>query len=477
MTEPALTSESRKKLLIAAAGVVFGIAIWLILRAFAAGLDPRGAISMGILAWAVVWWIAGILPEFCTAFIMVLAFYLFADVEFSISMNFFSTGTWWILVGAFSMGAGMKACGLLRRMALAILRAFPKTYRAQIIGLFATGNILGPLVPSLSAKLAIFEPVALNMGESLGYEHRGRQQAGLFMATFVGARNVCPAVVSASLIGYALWGVFPAETVAEFGMVHWFVCALPWFIPSTILCLLALIWVYRPRKGEERVIAADEWATILASPGPLSRQERWMVLITVITVGLWVTEGLHGIPSYVVLMGTVAAMFAAKVLDKQSFRSGIGWDSLIFMGIIFGMASVFNDVGVSTWIVAACAPVFSGLVHTPYLLLLTIGLVTVALRFVIVSEVAYINIIMVFLVPLALSSGVNPWVIGMAIACTISPWIMPYQNVCYLAGYYAVDGQMVTHKDAARFSFIYLAICFASLMIATPFWQMMGFFG
>ena len=48
----------------------------------------------------------------------------------------------------------------------------------------------------------------------------------------------------------------------------------------------------------------------------------------------------------------------------------------------------------------------------PYLLVLGIGVITVVLRFLIVSEVAYLNLLMAFLVPMAASVGVNPWVLG-----------------------------------------------------------------
>ena len=102
------------------------------------------------------------------------------------------------------------------------------------------------------------------------------------------------------------------------------------------------------------------------------------------------------------------------------------------------------------------------------------GALTVLMRFVIVSEVAYLNIVMPFLVPLALAAGVNPWVVGFAMYACISPWFVIYQNSVYLPALYSVDGQMVHHADVAKYCFVYTAICLAALAASVPYWQWMG---
>ena len=115
--------------------------------------------------------------------------------------------------------------------------------------------------------------------------------------------------------------------------------------------------------------------------------------------------------------------------------------------------------------------------ENPYVFVLGVGVSTMVLRFVIVSEMAYLNIVMVFMVPLAQSQGIDPWVVGMAMYCMISPFFAPYQNPVYLTGYAAVDGQMITHGDAARFSGVYMGICLIALAVSVPYWQWMGLFG
>ena len=145
----------------------------------------------------------------------------------------------------------MRESGLLRRMALAILRRFPRTYGAQVAGLLAAGTLVGPFVPSMAVKAVMLAPLSLGISDSMGYERKSRAAEGLFLAMFTGIRNVAPAVVSASVIGYAILGLLPPEVQAQFDMAHWLMAMLPWFVVVSVLNYLAIMGRYAPRPGKE----------------------------------------------------------------------------------------------------------------------------------------------------------------------------------------------------------------------------------
>ena len=206
----------------------------------------------------------------------------------------------------------------------------------------------------------------------------------------------------------------------------------------------------------------------------MSREEKTMLAIVLLAIVLWITEPLHHVPSHVVALGALVCMVAGGVLDAKSVGSDVNWTSLVFIGIMIGMASVFAETGIQDWIVGIAQPVFAALAGNPYLFILGIGVMTIALRFLIVSEVAYINIVMPFLVPLATAAGINPWVVAFALYACISPWFMIYQNSVYLPALYSVDGTMVRHGDVAKYCFVYLGICLVGRAVSVPYWQWMG---
>ena len=477
-----------KRVVGAAIGVLVGLGFALLCPDV--GLSQQGVRCLAILMGAIVWWIAGVLPEYATGILMVVLFYVCAGVGFEVSMSAFASSTWWLLVAAFSLGASMKACGLMKRMALAIVHAFPTSFRAQTAGLVAVGTLLGPLIPSLSAKTSIIAPIALAIGDGLGYERKGRQMQGMFLAMFTGIRTIGPAVISSSILGYALLALYPADVCAQFDMLHWFIAALPWFLIVSALNYVALQVFYGkgandvgrgrepvpadgghdpkgPAGGSGNRPSAEEL-------GPMSAHEKQMLVIILLTVAAWVLEPLHGVPAHIVALVAMCATVACGILDKQTFKTGINWEPLVFMGTVFGLSSVFALAGIGEWVVGACGPLFEALTSNSYLFVIGIGLSTVALRFLIVSEMAYINIVMVFLVPLALSCGINPWVVGMAIFTMVNPWFVLYQNPVYLAGFYAVDGQMGDHADIAKYCLPYTLFCLTGLVASVPYWQWMG---
>lgn len=498
------------------AGAVAGVAVAVCIVSFAQldGLTSQAVCALGVLSGAVVWWVFGVLPELVVAFIMAVLFIMAADVPVDVVFGAFSNSVWWLLVAAYGLGLGMRKSGLLARMAHAILRVFPRTFESQAAGLIVAGTLVGPLIPSLSAKAAMLAPLSLSISDSMGYARKSREANGLFLAMFTGIRNVGPAVISASIVGYGLVALLPADVAAEYDMLHWFLAMLPWFIVVSVLNYLAIVAIYgscarrrRANAGVERAcFSARQHAGCDASGGvhsadaasadsrienansapvrlaeetfgqrePMSPVERRMLIIVVACVGAWVLEPLLGVPSYVVALCALVAMFTANVIDMADFRSGIAWNSLLFIGVVLGLADVFAYLGIDEWVVGLCSPLFTSLAANPYAFVVGIAVATIVLRFLIVSEMAYINILMAFMVPLSSSLGIDPWVVGVCAYATVNPWFVRYQNPIYLTAYYAVDGAMASHREMARYCALYLAICVVGLVVSVPFWQAMG---
>lgn len=481
----ALVKEETKRVIklgCAAAGAVAAVA--LIATCPIPGLSYQATAVLGILIMAIVWWITGILPEFVTAVVMAVLFVVVAGISVGATFSTFASSTWWLLLSAFTLGVGMKTSGLMRRIALAIVNKFPRTFRCQVIAQLVTGTVLGPLIPSLAVKGAMLAPLAMDIGDELGYERQGRRATGLFAAMLVGIRTVAPTIVSASVTGYALMATLPADVQEQFNMASWFVAALPWLVVVLVLNYLLIMGIYgrgekagspsevaEPSRGGKDSSGNRPVSTDL---GPLSAVEKRMLAIILVTVVLWATEPFHHVSAMAVGLAALVAMFVLKVIDVPAFKSGVNWTSLLFIGIALGLGSVFAEAGLNDWVMQTCGPAFQALAGNPYVLVLGIGVITVILRFLIVSEVAYLNLLMAFLVPMAASVGVNPWVLGFSAYALVIAWFAKYQSPIYLAAFYAVDGKMAKHSALAKYCGVYLATCLAGLAVSVPYWQWMG---
>lgn len=469
-------AKRRIKLGCAAAGAL--AAAVLIATCPIPGLSYQATAVLGILIMAIVWWITGVLPEFVTAVVMAVLFVVVAGISVGATFSTFASSTWWLLLSAFTLGVGMKTSGLMRRIALAIVRKFPRTFRCQVIAQLVTGTVLGPLIPSLAVKGAMLAPLAMSIGDELGYERQGKRATGLFAAMLVGIRTVAPTIVSASVTGYALMATLPADVQEQFNMASWFVAALPWLVVVLVLNYFLIMGIYgRGEKAGESSCGGTNEGDSKPIPdglGPLSAVEKRMLAIILVTVVLWATEPFHHISAMAVGLVALVFMFVLKVIDVPAFKSGVNWTSLLFIGIALGLGSVFAEAGLNDWVMQTCGPAFQALAGNPYLLVLGIGVITVVLRFLIVSEVAYLNLLMAFLVPMAASVGVNPWVLGFSAYALVIAWFAKYQSPIYLAAFYAVDGKMAKHSELAKYCGVYLATCLAGLVVCVPYWQWMG---
>ena len=485
-------AKRRIKLGCAAAGAL--AAVVLIVTCPIPGLSYQATAVLGILIMAIVWWITGVLPEFVTAVVMAVLFVVVAGISVGATFSTFASSTWWLLLSAFTLGVGMKTSGLMKRIALAIVRKFPRTFRCQVIAQLVTGTVLGPLIPSLAVKGAMLAPLAMSIGDELGYERQGKRATGLFAAMLVGIRTVAPTIVSASITGYALMATLPADVQEQFNMASWFVAALPWLVVVLVLNYFLIMGIYgrgeKAASGSETVGAPGNAQSLKQSSrggtdlsdnqpipdglGLLSVVEKRMLAIILVTVVLWATEPFHHVSAMAVGLAALVAMFVLKVIDVPAFKSGVNWTSLLFIGIALGLGSVFAEAGLNDWVMQTCGPAFQALAGNPYLLVLGIGVITVVLRFLIVSEVAYLNLLMAFLVPMAASVGVNPWVLGFSAYALVIAWFAKYQSPIYLAAFYAVDGKMAKHSELAKYCGVYLATCLVGLAVSVPYWQWMG---
>ncbi len=460
-----------KKTITALLGVFLGFAVaFLPLEA----LGPEARAALGVLAWAIVWWVFRVLPDFVTAMIMAVLFLTVCRVPAGTVFSAFSGSSWWLLFTAFGLSLGVKCSGLMLRISLHVLRIFPNNFPGQVLGQLAVGLVTAPFIPSMSAKSAMLTPLAMGVSDSMGYEPRGKQATGIFLAMLTGLRSPGPLFISASVLGYALLGQYPAELAGEYTMGYWFTAALPWFLFVSLVNYLAIVCIFRPAK--EPGTSREELSRRIKALGPMTAAEKKMLGVMLGVMLLWVSEPLHGVPPFVSAIAALCAAIALGVVKQENFSAGMNWGSIIFIGLVLGLAPVFEQLGINRWIVEACGGVFSYFMEKPVLMLACIGTAVVLLRFVIVSELALVNIIMVFLVPLAMEHGINPWIIGFAVYALVNPWFFLYQNPVYMAAYYSVDGKMAEPIKVSLYCLVYLVICVAGLMVSLPWWRILGIY-
>ncbi|HHX58966.1 MAG TPA: sodium:calcium symporter, partial [Candidatus Moranbacteria bacterium] len=192
-------------------GGLSGLAIALVMAVVepAPGLTPAAMTGLGIFFCAVLFWICNVLPDYATALLMCAAWAGSGIVSFGTAFAQFSSEIWFLLVAALTLGVAVSGSGLLNRISLKVMQLFPATFRGQTAALVVAGNLIAPLIPSVTAKSAMAAPLAGGIGARMGYESGSRGAAGLFGAMFLGFGVTGPAFLSASFMCYTIKGLLP----------------------------------------------------------------------------------------------------------------------------------------------------------------------------------------------------------------------------------------------------------------------------
>ncbi|MEZ4408540.1 MAG: DASS family sodium-coupled anion symporter [Polyangiales bacterium] len=318
------------------------------------GLDPAARHAMFILLVAAGLWITEAIPAFAVALVvMALAIVLLGDMGRpggALGWERF-VAPWaspmvWLFLGGFVLGRAASRTGLDRSVAMRALALFGPSPSGALLGLMGVAYVLSMFMSNTAATamlLAVVAPIlasvppgdplrkALALGVPVAANLGG-------MATLIGSP---PNAIAVGALG---------ESTIDFA--RWMLIGLP---PS--LALLVAAWLFlrwRYRSGVAAVTLASVEASIDAAGEPPERLSAWRRIIVVatlaLTVGLWFTSSLHGIPTPVVSFLPITVFAAVGVMTPLDIRA-LGWDILLLLagGLVLGV--VVSTTGLAEWAV------------------------------------------------------------------------------------------------------------------------------
>jgi DASS family divalent anion:Na+ symporter len=265
----------------------------------------------------------------------------------------------WLVLCAFMLSRGVAKTGLGRRIAYHFIRFLGQRSLGLAYALGATDVLLASIVPSNSARSGgIVFPIARSLAEA--YESTpgpSRRRLGAFLMTAV---YQCDVVACAMfLTGQAsnvLIAKFALDTTGvDLTYARWIIGGV---VPGVVSLLLVVYVIYRvyPPEVTHTPQAARFASDALAGMGPMSRDERMMLLVFALTAGLWMTSALHQINYTVVALIGVSTLLLTKVLAWDDILGDRpAWDTFIWYGGLVRMAEALGDSGVTRRFAEAAA--------------------------------------------------------------------------------------------------------------------------
>ncbi len=450
-------------------GVVGGVALWL--TPPPEGLDLAGMKMLGLLAWAAAFWAFDVLPDYVVGLGLIIGWIVFGVVPAEVAVSGFTTSPFFLIIGVLGIGASLQSSGLLFRLALQVLQRFPLTHRGQWLGLALSGTAITPGIPDVTCGIAIASPIILALSDSLGYKHRSNGSAGIAMAAVLGFGQMSPFFLTGAAENLLAWGLLPEATRAGISWVGYFEAALPLAIVTFVLAFISTMLLL-PTEIQPTV-SRGLIATQIEALGPVSRAEAVNGAVLLGAIIGWVTAPYHGIDVAWVAMIGLAVLLSANYLDRGSFRAGIYWDFIFYLGAVLSLTSVVHTVGVDKWVVGLLTPILAPLAQNPKMFLFFVAIAVMAARFVLPSF-PLVSVLVLTLAPIAMPAGIDALALILVICTCVCVWFLPYQSPYYLALYFGTKEKAFTHGQVRPVAWSYGLIYLIAIVVALPYWHWLG---
>lgn len=436
------------------------------------GLEVAGWRVLLLLLGAAIAWLAEPVPDFAVALALAGAWGATGLVPLPVAFSGFASSSWLLTLGGLALAAAMARTGLLFRIALLLLRAFPATATGQMFALLIGGAFVTPLVPQSVARVAAIMPVAGEIGQSLGFAPRSNGSARLAFAGLIGYWYFSSIFLTGLATNFFVLQLLPPADRARFSWTGWVLAAAPVGIICFAGATAALILLFRPEPTSARLPdAARRQQRIL---GPLSRGERLALLAAGLLIAGLIAQPIFNLePAWPALLSLVVVMTGA--LDRDRFRSGVDWSFLLFFGTLLGSASVMQTTHVDRWVAAGLVERTAGLGDAG-LVLIAIAAITIVVRFILPSRPTMI-LLALAVVPAAPQLGITPWLAGITVLLSANIWIFPYQGLEYLVAREATGGEAFDDRQGMRLGAALTAVRFAAIGLSVPVWKLMGLLG
>lgn len=275
----------------------------------------------------------------------------------------FSRPVVFLILASLFIAEGLRKHGLTRRLALQTLVAAGGKVSRILLGIMLIAGLFSMWVEN-TATAAVLIPVALTVASQVPDPQKAK---GLLILLVMGIAYSASLGGMATIMGAGSNAVAAGflQEIGPFSFVDWMVYGVPAFVlifPLTWLLLLRMI------KVEVEHIDVETVRHQLQEMGPLSRAERELSIVMLVTIILWVggsfLEPALGLPSTLLAPAMVAIMAVAYLAIRDIINwedvKGVSWGIFFMIGAGLALGATLTRTGATDWIAELINPLVSG---------------------------------------------------------------------------------------------------------------------
>ena len=435
-------------------------------------LSNKAIIFSAIFSSTVIMWAFSLVDDYIPSLFALLVILVTGLVPAGVILSGFSSDGFLMALSTLGLGTVVVTSGLGYRFILWMLARLPNSQLWHNVGLFITGSIITPIIPTANGRIAIVAPFYLDMVESLSLKSRGAAATRLAISCFGGISLFSAVFITSKSVNFAVFGLLSPQGQDKFQWLTWCMAAL--VAGLTLVALNGAAAFFMFRNKESAHLPKEIVEQQLALLGKVKTRE-WAAIagIAFMVVGI-VTSSIHRVQPPWLGFTMFFCLLLCGSLDKKELKEKVDWTFLLYMSGITGIVASFNFLGLDKELGATLQSLGSYM-RTDFELFVLLLFALVNVIRIVVPINAAVVILATVLMPLADINGVNAWVVGFIVLMFAEVWFLPFQCSYYLPlqelnRKYGLYSEKSFLWFNAALNFARLAAVYASI----PYWKMLG---
>ncbi len=293
-----------------------------------------------LIGFVIACWVFNLFAEPVTSLVFTLLVILFHISKPVVVLSGFTSPAWWLVFGGSIIAIAVHTTGLGRRLAGTLFARSGASYARAVAAVAVAAVGLAFVMPSTNGRILLLTPIVLAFAEHLGLAPGRAGHTGLIVtvaaASYMPSTTILPANVPNSILLGAAQSLYGVElTYGPYLLLHFPILgALKTAVLIWLVCRLF------PEPGPLAVPAARD-------PGPMSRDEKRLAALLVLSLLLFATDFLHGVSPAWIALGTGIACMVPPIatVTPKAFSERINVSMLVYIGGILGLGAVVSDTG------------------------------------------------------------------------------------------------------------------------------------
>ena len=319
--------------------------------------------ALGLLM--VVWWVTEAVPIAATALLPMALLPMLGVMDITQAAAPYANPVIYLFFGGFVLAAAFERCGLHRRLALRLLTLVGTRPDRIIGGFMATGGLMSMWVSNTAATLMLL-PLATSIlprseadGSTATQFEKALMLCIAYAATIGGFGTLIGSPPNALLVG------FLAQTHGiRLRFVDYMLIGVPIVVVALPIAWFILTRVVFRVTRESSIIDAGALQAQRQALGPMSRTEKFVAAVGVLTALAWISQPLLARAWPAISEAGISVLCALALLliplDTRGTRAirwdeaeRIPWGVLVLFGGGLSLAAAIQTGGLAEWITAA----------------------------------------------------------------------------------------------------------------------------